>query len=738
MSAQGGRQLLVGVAALLLAGSCPTVANAAGPSGPVGSTARQDAQTIEIEVVGDVVAGRPTEVVIRATNPAQDASQGSITVSLPGNPNVEIVGASAPGAKLFQPGEQMFNFGAGRQAPIQVRAAELFVSSWPPGTRHELRLRLTAPGPYALQARASFRRSNGSFLHLPANGQPDQQGAPTRLLDMAPRQAVPPTATPAPPTPTRPPPTATVAPPTATVAPPTATVAPPTTTAPPPTQAAVPPSDKPVAQMPTLPAPEPPATTPPTRPVPPPPVLGPVGSEGSAPTPTAGASGTSSQGGPSMPLLLAGVGIIAVGVAVGLLALVLLLRRRSPAPARTGWPAPSGPYGGPGFAPGGTARMPAAPTGRQGEQSFGEAGYAGAPSWSQPSRGPGGPPPTWPAPPVAHDPPGAAPPPWEWPAAPASQTEAQGDQGQPLPIRPVTLGASSDRPDDPPTVESPTVAGTRQDYEVTPHNDRYIDRTLVGRGGMGSVYRAYDSRLRRWVALKIMHADLGLQPGFVDRFIREAQVAAMLEHPNIVTVYDVELVGDSIQMVMSWIEGQDLQQILEREGALPPVRAALLLGQIAAALDHAHLRERPVLHRDIKPSNIMIGPNDRVILTDFGIARLMGDVSLTQTGQMVGTPAYMAPEVVQGEEADGRADVYALGVVLYQMLTGQSPFRAQTPLALLHAHVNTPPPPPRTVVPTLPPGVDDVLARALAKDPNQRFQSAGALARALRSVLGLA
>jgi serine/threonine protein kinase len=253
---------------------------------------------------------------------------------------------------------------------------------------------------------------------------------------------------------------------------------------------------------------------------------------------------------------------------------------------------------------------------------------------------------------------------------------------------------------------------------------------------MGSVYRAYDSRLRRWVALKIMHADLGLRPGFVDRFIREAQVAAMLEHPNIVTVYDIEPVGDSIQMVMSWIDGRDLQQILEREGGLEPDRAERLLTQMAAALDHAHLRDRPVLHRDIKPSNIMIGPNERVILTDFGIARLMGDVSLTQAGQIVGTPAFMAPEVVQGAEADGRADVYALGVVLYRMLTGQAPFQAQTPLALLHAHVHTPPPAPRTVVPTLPPGVDQVLARALAKDPNARFQTAGALAWAFRSSLG--
>jgi serine/threonine-protein kinase len=252
---------------------------------------------------------------------------------------------------------------------------------------------------------------------------------------------------------------------------------------------------------------------------------------------------------------------------------------------------------------------------------------------------------------------------------------------------------------------------------------------------MGSVFKAYDSRLRRWVALKIMHSDLGLRPGFVERFIREAQVAAMLEHPNIVTVYDVEPMGDSLQMVMSWVEGEDLQRILEREGALPVKRVAHILDQVASALDHAHLREQPVLHRDIKPSNIMIGPNDRVVLTDFGIARLIGDVSLTMTGQMVGTPAFMAPELVQGEEADSRADVYALGVVLYQMITGRAPFRAETPLALLHAHVNTPPPAPRTLAPTLPPAVDKVLMKALAKRPEDRYQTAGALALAFRAAL---
>jgi hypothetical protein len=723
-----GRHLLLGVAALLVAEAWPT-ATVADARFSADTGVRQGSQNVDVETIGEAIIGRPIEMVFRATNPAQDANQGSITVSIPANVNVEIVGASAPNPKLFRPGENMYNFSAGRQAAISTPAAELFVGSWPAGQRHELRLRLTSQAPYTLLARASFRRGNGSFVHLPPNGPPDQQGAPTRRQDVTPRPVNPPTPTPAPPTPTRPPPTNTPPPPTPTAAPP----------------------DKPAAGKPTPPPPAAPTPTTAQAAVPPPSAIGPVGAPAVTPTPpppTPGSASTSSRGGPSIPYLLAGFGIIAVGVAIGLIALLLFLRRRPGGPpARpVGWHGPGGPYPGPGVAPGGTARMPAAAGGPY-DAPFGGP-PPGAPPWGPPSSDRRGAPPAWGGRPGANDQPGA--PPWERPPTPAEPRlphDGQPDRESPRPPAPVGGVAGAGEP---PTVGTPPVGGRGVDDATgrptsieglggtaTPQSDRYIDRTLVGRGGMGSVYRAYDSRLRRWVALKIMHADLGLRPGFVDRFVREAQVAAMLEHPNIVTVYDIELLGDSIQMVMSWVEGQDLQHLLEHEGALAPERASLLLNQIAAALDHAHLRERPVLHRDIKPSNIMVGPNDRVILTDFGIARLMGDVSLTQTGQMVGTPAFMAPEVVQGEDADARADIYALGVVLFQMLTGEAPFRAQTPLALLHAHVNTPPPSPRTAVPGLPPSVDQVMARALAKDPRQRFQTAGAMARAFRSALGL-
>jgi hypothetical protein len=673
---------------------------------------RQSGGTIDVQVIGDVIVGQPASVEFRATNPTQDSSQGSITVSFSGDPSLDIQIESGDGAKLYRPGESMFNFSSGQNTSITMPVVELYAKPWQPGSQRMLRLSLTAQKTFAIRARATFQRPNGAFVNLPASGAPDQQGAPVRLIDVQPKSAQ---APPQPPTQTPVPPTATTVPPSATPAPPTATTAPAATAAPA-TAAPAPPPAPPLGSRATNTA-----------------VPGPT----SAPAPTIATASTRS-GGPAWPLLLAGLGIIAIGVAIGIVALVLILRRRADqraAPPVWGYP-PGGPYGtGPYPYPGGPY---------SGGPYSGEA----YPSGGQQPRPPT-PPATapWDRPPTPTRDPSATPwgtqpgtAPWDRPATPAPQ-----------PMRPPSRSWPSDNPQqssgtvpaggreqEDATPRPPSVGGVVAGGPVTPSGERYTQRTLVGRGGMGSVYRAYDSRLRRWVALKVMHADLGMRPGFIERFIREAQVAAMLEHPNIVTIYDIEQIGDAIQMVMSWIEGEDLQHILEREHTLPPERAARLLDQLASALDNAHLRDRPVLHRDIKPSNIMVAPNDRVILTDFGIARLIGDVSLTLTGQMVGTPAYMAPELVQGEEADGRADVYAVGVVLYQMLTGQAPFRAQTPLALLHAHLSTPAPAPRTVTPTLPVAVDAVLLQALAKSPDDRYQTAGALARAFRAAIGRA
>jgi hypothetical protein len=727
------RRLLVALAALTLGlplGGSPLPPSTARAAQEF--DVRQGGQTIEIQFFGDVVVGQPVSVEFRAANPAPDANQGSITVSLTGDPGLTIEVEAGDGAKVYRPGEPMYNFGSGQNVPIRVPAIELYVNPWPAGSQRVLRLRLTASQPYTIQARASFRRGNGSFVHLPGAGAPDQQGAPTRLIDVAPKSAQAPTATPAPPTATVVPPSATPAPATATAAPPIATRQRPTAT---------------TAAQPA--APGAPATnTPGSAPaVPAPPASGQAGpSSTPAPTPPATSANAPARSGGSWPLLLAGLGIIAVGIAIGLVALMLVLRRRAeprpaPPPVWAGYPPGGygpGPYGYP--PPGGYPSGPNAGGQYPGDTS---------PSGGGPAPRPPTPAPTAPwERPLSPAPdssgsgwnrrPGAAP--WDHPATPAPPPGRPPSSAWPSDSheRP-TAGSTYPAPglaEDETTPRPASVGGVMGHGPATPTNERYVQRTLVGRGGMGSVYRAYDSRLRRWVALKVMHADLGLRPGFVDRFIREAQMAAMLEHPNIVTVYDIEQLGDAIQMVMSWIEGEDLQHILEREQALPPERAARLLDQLASALDNAHLREHPVLHRDIKPSNIMVAPNDRVVLTDFGIARLIGDVSLTLTGQIVGTPAYMAPELVQGEEADGRADVYAVGVVLYQMLTGQAPFHAQTPLALLHAQLNTPAPAPRLIAPSLPVGVDAVLLKALAKDPNARYQTAGDLARAFRAAIG--
>jgi serine/threonine-protein kinase len=186
---------------------------------------------------------------------------------------------------------------------------------------------------------------------------------------------------------------------------------------------------------------------------------------------------------------------------------------------------------------------------------------------------------------------------------------------------------------------------------------------------------------------------------------------------------------------MGWVEGRDLQKVLEAEGHLHPERVDRILTQVADALDHAHSQSQPVYHRDIKPANIMLTTTDRAVLTDFGIAKLIGEASLTLTGQFVGTPEYMAPEVVRGDAADHRADLYSLGIVLYEMLTGRTPFRSDTPLAVLHAQLNTPPPSPRQFAPALPEAVEHVVLAALAKDPARRYQRGGDLAKALHDAL---
>jgi serine/threonine-protein kinase len=256
----------------------------------------------------------------------------------------------------------------------------------------------------------------------------------------------------------------------------------------------------------------------------------------------------------------------------------------------------------------------------------------------------------------------------------------------------------------------------------------------LGRGGMAVVYRAYQPSLNREVALKVLSPQLAFDEQFVERFQREARAAAGLNHPNIVTIYDVGQQDSYHYIVMELLEGQTLRQLIEREGALPPLRTTRIVEQVAGALDYAH--QRGFIHRDVKPSNIFVGPGDRVTLTDFGIAKAAWGTRLTQTGTLIGTPEYMSPEQVQGQEASARSDVYALAVVAYQMLSGQVPFEGTTPHAVLYKQVHEAPPSLSSLRPGLPPALEGVLRRGLAKDPAARYASAGAFARALSRAVG--
>jgi serine/threonine protein kinase len=256
----------------------------------------------------------------------------------------------------------------------------------------------------------------------------------------------------------------------------------------------------------------------------------------------------------------------------------------------------------------------------------------------------------------------------------------------------------------------------------------------LGRGGMAVVYRAYQPSLNRYVAIKVLPPQLAFDRQFVERFLREARAAAGLSHPNIVVVHDVGEQDGLYYIVMEYLAGRTLKEVIEQVGRLPLGRVAHILEQVAGALDYAH--QRGFIHRDVKPANIFVGENDRVTLTDFGIAKAASEAEqLTRTGMLVGTPEYMSPEQAEGGTVDHRTDLYALGIVLYQMLTGQVPFKGNTPHSTLYAVVNQPPPPPRQINPALPPAVEAVVLKAVAKRPDQRFQRGAEMAGALKAAV---
>ncbi len=256
----------------------------------------------------------------------------------------------------------------------------------------------------------------------------------------------------------------------------------------------------------------------------------------------------------------------------------------------------------------------------------------------------------------------------------------------------------------------------------------------IGRGGMAIVYLAYHQWLERPVALKVLQPQLQQDSNVVARFLVEAKAAARLEHPNIVAVYDAGVADGVHYMAMEYIEGETLADVLARlDGPAPAEFVLSVTSQVASALDYAH--RRGIVHRDIKPSNILVQENGKVLLTDFGIAHAVGLQSPEEKVAVLGTPEYMSPEQASGRQVDGRSDVYSLGVVVYHMLTGRPPFRGDAYREILSAHVNQPPPDPRALNPHLPGGVTAVLQRAMAKNPEQRYPTAGAFSKALRHVL---
>jgi serine/threonine protein kinase len=257
----------------------------------------------------------------------------------------------------------------------------------------------------------------------------------------------------------------------------------------------------------------------------------------------------------------------------------------------------------------------------------------------------------------------------------------------------------------------------------------YHLEAVIGHGGMGVVYRATQLSLGREVALKILPPAFALDETFRQRFIREARIAATIDHPNAITVFETGEVDGSLFIAMRYVDGPDLGRVIAAEGVLEPARAANIVSQVAAALDAAH--ERGLVHRDIKPANILLGDRDHAYLTDFGIAKqYVESESVTQAGQMVGTVDFMAPEQISGGLVDARADQYALGAVLYNTLVGRPPYVRDSDIMTLFAHINDPPPAVRWIRPDLPPSFDEVIARAMAKAPADRYATAGELARA--------
>lgn len=274
--------------------------------------------------------------------------------------------------------------------------------------------------------------------------------------------------------------------------------------------------------------------------------------------------------------------------------------------------------------------------------------------------------------------------------------------------------------------------------QLVPMLDRRIDTEVggyriveaIGRGGTSVVYRAEHVRLGRAAALKLLTPAFG-HADFRERFLRESKLAASLDHPNIVPVYDAGEEGDVLYIAMACVDGSDLKALLVDEGRLPLRRALRIVAQIASALDAAHARG--LVHRDVKPANILVGRDDRVFLSDFGVVKELTSGGTTRTGSFIGTIEYCAPEQIEGRDVDARADVYALACVFYECIVGTSPFHRSSDVAILNAHLHATPPRLTKAAPDLPPALEGVLSKALSKSPLDRYASCGEFVTAVRA-----
>lgn len=268
---------------------------------------------------------------------------------------------------------------------------------------------------------------------------------------------------------------------------------------------------------------------------------------------------------------------------------------------------------------------------------------------------------------------------------------------------------------------------------------RYVIEEMLGQGGMSAVYKSTDPNLKRVVAIKVIHSHLSNNPDFVQRFEEEAAAVAQLRHHGIIQVYDFNRDDDLYYMVLEFVPGETIQDHLKRLNdsgrKLSPKSAIEYMASICDAVDYAH--QRGMIHRDIKPANLMLTTTGQLILMDFGIAKIVGGTRHTATGAVVGTAMYMSPEQIKGEQPDRRTDIYSLGVTLFEMVSGRPPFDAESAMTLMMMHINDPVPDPRKLNPDIPEPLVAIINKALAKDPNHRYQTAAQMAAALRNALSV-